>query len=213
GYQPQANKLGPLALSAKATGSTASASLSDLSLKAGQTSLAGNMKVDQSGARPFVTAALRGGVVDLTPFSPPGKKGGTSGGSGGGRWSREPLALSILQAFDADVDFAADRFISGETLIDNLQAKLALRDGTLTITELTGNTYGGAVNLTGTLASRGVPTFKGHVVADKVNIDEVSSSRLVKGPVSFDADLASSGYSMAELMDALQGNGRGDSTA
>ncbi|MGH6961796.1 MAG: hypothetical protein ACREE7_15045, partial [Dongiaceae bacterium] len=132
GYQPQANKLGPLALSAKASGSTASAALSDLSLQAGQTSLAGSMKVDRSGARPFVTAALRGGVVDLTPFSPPGKKGG--GGGGGGRWSREPLDLSILQAFDGDLDFAADRFISGETLIDNLQAKLAVRDGTLTIT-------------------------------------------------------------------------------
>src|SRR5262245_5544418 len=175
GYQPQANKLGPLALSAKATGSTASAALSDLSLKAGQNSLAGNMKVDQTGARPFVTAALRGGLVDLTPFSPPGKKGGGGGTSSGERWSREPLDLSILQSFDADVDFAADRFISGDTQIDNLQAKLAVRDGTLTITELTGNTYGGAVNLTGTLASRGVPTFKGHVIADKVNIDEVSS--------------------------------------
>ena len=212
GYQPQANKLGPLALSAKATGSTASASLSDLSLKAGQNSLAGTMKVDQTGARPFVTAAMRGGLVDLTPFSPPGKKGGGGSASGGGRWSREPLDLSILQAFDADVDFAADRFISGETQIDNLQAKLAVRDGTLTITELTGNTYGGAVNLTGTLASRGVPTFKGHVIADSVNIDEVSSSRLVKGPVSFDADLASSGYSMAELMGALQGTGKVDGT-
>jgi hypothetical protein len=212
GYQPQANKLGPLALSAKATGSTASASLSDLSLKAGQNSLTGNMKVDQTGARPFVTAALRGGLVDLTPFSPPGKKGGGGGTSGGERWSREPLDLSILQSFDADVDFAADRFISGDTQIDNLQAKLEVRDGTLTITELTGNTYGGAVNLTGTLVSRGVPTFKGHVIADKVNIDEVSSSRLVKGPVSFDADLSSSGYSMAELMNALQGTGKVDGT-
>jgi len=211
GYQPQANRLGPLTLSAKATGSTASASLSDLSLKAGQNSLAGNMKFDKTtGSRPFVTAALRGGVVDLTPFSPPGKKGG--GNAGGGRWSRDPLDLSILQTFDADVDFAADRFLSGATQIDNLQTKLALRDGTLTITELTGNTYGGAVNLKGTLASRGVPTFKGHVVADKVNIDEVSSSRLVKGPVSFDADLASSGYSMAEMMDALQGTGKVDGT-
>src|SRR4030095_14457189 len=101
GYHPQANKLGPLALSAKASGSTASASLSDLSLKAGQNSLTGNMKVDQTAARPFVTAALRGGLVDLTPFSPPGKKGGGGGTSGGERWSRGPPDLLILQRFDA----------------------------------------------------------------------------------------------------------------
>ncbi len=209
GYKPQASQLGPLALTAKAQGSTDSASLSDLSLQAGQTSLTGSLKLDQTGARPFVTAAMRGGVVDLTPFSPPGEGGGAGGGE---RWSREPLDLSILETFDADVDFTADRFISGETRIDNLQAKLAVRDGTLTITQLTGNTYGGAINLTGTLASRGVPTFNGHIVADKVNIAEVSSSSFVEGPVSFNADLASSGYSMAELMNALQGTGRVDGT-
>lgn len=210
GYKPQADKLGPLALAAKATGSTDSASVSDLSLKAGQNSLAGNLKLDQTGARPFVTTALRGGLVDLTPFSPPAGKGGGAGG--GERWSREPLDLSILETFDADVDFAADRFISGETQIDNLQAKLAVRDGTLTITQLTGNTYGGAINLTGTLASRGVPTFNGHIVADNVNVRDVSGSSFVQGPVSFNADLNSSGYSMAELMDALQGTGNVDGT-
>ena len=42
---------------------------------------------------------------------------------------------------------------------------LTLRDGTLTIKQLNGNTYGGVIDLTGTLASRGVPTFNGHVVA------------------------------------------------
>jgi uncharacterized protein involved in outer membrane biogenesis len=211
GYKPQADKLGPLALSAKANGSTDSASVSDLSLKAGQTSLAGNLKLDQTGARPFVTTALRGGVVDLTPFSPPAGSGG-GGGAGGERWSREPLDLSILESFDADVDFAADRFVSGETQIDNLQAKLTVRDGTLTITQLTGNTFGGAIDLTGTLASRGVPTFNGRIVAENVNVRDVSGSSFVQGPVSFNADLNSSGYSMAELMDALQGTGKVDGT-
>ena len=210
GYKPQADKLGPLALSAKANGSTDSASVSDLSLKAGQTSLAGNLKLDQTGARPFVTTALRGGLVDLTPFSPPG--GGGGGAGGGERWSREPLDLSILESFDADVDFAADRFVSGETQIDNLQAKLTVRDGTLTITQLTGNTFGGAIDLTGTLASRGVPTFNGRIVAENVNVRDVSGSSFVQGPVSFNADLNSSGYSMAELMDALQGTGKVDGT-
>jgi hypothetical protein len=209
GYRPQARQLGAFALTAKATGSTQSAALSDLSLRAGETSLAGSLKYEQGGARPFVTANLRGGLVDLTPFSPPGEKGG---GGGGERWSREPLDLAVLEAVDGDVDFAADRFISGDTVIDNLQAKLALRDGTLTITQFTGNTYGGAINLTGTLASRGVPSFKGHVVADNVDAGVVSGSRFVNGPLSLNADVAATGYSMAELMDALQGNGRVNGT-
>ena len=205
GYQPQANQLGPFSLAAKASGSTQAATLSNLSLKAGQTQLAGNLKYDAGGARPFVTASLQGGLVDLTPFSPPRGKGGNA--SGGQRWSRDPLDLSVLNAFDGDMDFTANRFVSGATVIDNLQTKLALRDGTLTITQLTGNTYGGAVNLTGKLVSRGLPTFNGHIVADNVNAGDVSGSSFVKGPVSINADLTSSGASMADLMDQLQGTG------
>ena len=206
GYQPQANQLGPFSLSAKAAGSTQAATLSDLSLKAGQTQLGGNMKYDAGGARPFVTMNLQGGLVDLTPFSPPPSQGG-AGGTGGQRWSREPLDLSTLNSFDGDVNFTANRFVSGNTVIDNLQAKLALRDGTLTITQLTGNGYGGSINMTGKLVSRGLPTFNGHLVADNVNIGDVSGSRFVKGPVSINTDLTSSGASMADLMDQLQGTG------
>ena len=204
GYQPQAGQLGPFSFAAKATGSTQSASLSGLSLKAGPTQLTGDMKYDGSYARPFVTANLRGGLVDLTPFSSPGRGGGAGGGE---RWSRDPLDLSILDAADADIDFAANRFVSGNTAIDNLQARLALRDGTLTITQITGNSYGGAINLTGKLVGRGLPTFNGHVVASNVDIGGVSGSSFVKGPVTLNADLTSSGASMAELMDALHGNG------
>ena len=49
GYQPAANKLGPLQLSAKAKGSTDKASISNLSLRAGQTTLNGQATMDKTG--------------------------------------------------------------------------------------------------------------------------------------------------------------------
>ncbi|MFM9843188.1 MAG: AsmA family protein [Dongiaceae bacterium] len=211
GYKPAAAKLGPLQLSAKAQGSTDKATISGLSLRAGQTSLNGQASMDKSSGKPFYSAALKGGVVDISPFMPPPAKGGSSGGE---RWSREKLDLSALQSMDADVDFSADRFVANTTVIDNLKALLTLRDGTLTIKQLNGNTYGGAIDLTGTLASRGVPTFNGHVTGNNVAVSELMGggflAKRITGPVSFDTDLASSGYSMAELVGGLQGNGKVD---
>ena len=167
--------------------------------------------MDKSSGKPFYSAALKGGTVDVSPFMPPPAKGG---GSSGERWSREKLDLSALQSMDADVDFSADRFIANTTVIDNLQAQLTLRDGTLTIKQLNGNTYGGVIDLTGTLASRGVPTFNGHVTGSNVAVSELMGggflAKRITGPVSFDTDLASSGYSMAELVGGLQGNGKVD---
>jgi uncharacterized protein involved in outer membrane biogenesis len=211
GYQPAASQLGPLKLAAKAKGSTEKATVSGLSLRAGETTLNGQMSMDQSGGKPYVSAALKGGVVDVSPFMAPG---GGGGGGGGERWSREKLDLSALQAMDADVEFTADRFIANENVIDNLRAQLTLRDGTLTIKQLNGNAYGGAIDLTGTLASRGVPTFNGRMTADNVAVNQLAGggflANRITGPLSFDADLNSSGYSMAELMEGLQGDGKID---
>ncbi|HVR68063.1 MAG TPA: AsmA family protein [Verrucomicrobiae bacterium] len=211
GYQPAAAKLGPLQFSAKAQGSTDKANISGLSLRAGQTSLTGQASMDKSSGKPFYSAALRGGTVDVSPFMPPPAKGGSGGGE---RWSREKLDLSALQSMDADVDFSADHFVANTTVIDNLKALLTLRDGTLTIKQLNGNTYGGVIDLTGALASRGVPTFNGHVTGSNVAVSQLMGggflANRITGPVSFDTDLTSSGYSMADLVGGLQGNGKVD---
>jgi uncharacterized protein involved in outer membrane biogenesis len=211
GYQPAANKLGPLQLSAKAQGSTDKATISGLSLKAGQTSLTGQASMDKSSGKPYYTAALRGGVVDASPFM---AQGGGQSASGGERWSREKLDLSAMQSMDADVDFSADRFIANANIIDNLVAKITLRDGTLTIQQLNGNAYGGAIDLTGVLTSRGVPTFNGRMSGQNVSVSQLMGggflANRITGPVSFNSDLSSSGASMAELMQGLQGNGKLD---
>ena len=67
GYQPAAAKLGPLQFSAKAQGSTDKATISGLSLRAGQTSLTGQASMDKSSGKPFYSAALKGGVSICRP--------------------------------------------------------------------------------------------------------------------------------------------------
>jgi hypothetical protein len=59
---------GPLKASLKAQGSTEKASVSDLNAAWGNSSISGNADYDATGAKPFVKANLKGGVVNLTPF-------------------------------------------------------------------------------------------------------------------------------------------------
>lgn len=211
-YRPSAETLGAMRLATKANGSTDKASLSDLTLEFGPSRLTGTVTYDSTGPRPMVLAALSGNTIDLTGFTAAdGTGSGGAGGAGGGRWSREPLDLSALDAFDADADITADALIVGDIRIDRLNANLRLRDGTLSISHLTGNAYGGTIDLTGQLAGRGVPSASGKLVATNLDAGQLMSSGLlgsrITGPVSLNADLRTIGLSMAELVQGLDGSG------
>ncbi len=211
--------LGPLTLSAKAVGTTEQAKVSSFALEAGQSDLAGSLDyVAPAGGRPMVNANLTSNLFDLTPFVPAGSGGGSGGaGTGGGeRWSKEPLDLSALDSMDADINATVQRFVMGETRIDNLDAHLVLKDGVLMIDKMTGNTYGGAVDLTGQLTSRGTPTFTGRMNASNLNSNELAGggflANRLQGPVSLTTDLTSNGNSMADFVGNLNGTGNLDGT-
>jgi uncharacterized protein involved in outer membrane biogenesis len=217
-YKPAGETLGAFHLTTKAVGSTESANLTDLVLEAGESRLNGTVSYEALGALPMVIAALTGNSLDLSGFMPAeGKSGGGSGsggsgGSGGtGPWSREPLDLSVLDAVDADIDVAAASVILDDARIDDLKAKLSLRDGILTVTSLTGNTYGGSIDVKGQLAGRGVPSASGTVVATNLDSGELMKAGFlgsrITGPVNVTADLKTLGVSLAELMEGLNGTG------
>lgn len=211
--------LGPLSLSAKAVGSTEQAKISSFALKAGESDLAGSLDyAAPAGGRPNLVAKLTSNLLDVTPFVPASESGGGGTGSGGGgeRWSKEPLDLAALDSLDADITANMQRFLMGETRIDNLDAHLTLKDGVLVIDKFTGNSYGGAIDLAGQLASRGTPTVNGRVTATNLNSNELMGGGLLadrlQGPMSLTTDVTSSGASMYDLVNNLNGAGNLDGT-
>ncbi|GIK98399.1 MAG: hypothetical protein BroJett029_26080 [Alphaproteobacteria bacterium] len=214
-YRPSADTLGPFKLAAKATGSTNEAKLNGLVIDAAGGQLTGTLAYDGGAARPSVVAVLAGNTLDLGGFAAADQGGGSGGGSGGaaagGRWSREPLDLSALQGFDADLDLTADALTFEDTRIDRPNLQLQLRDGTLTVNHLTGNLYGGSIDLTGQVASRGVPSASGKLLATNVDAAQLMGDGLlgnrITGPISVTADLKTLGVSMAELVQGLNGSG------
>lgn len=214
GAAPGNNSLGPLSLSATATGTTENAKVTDLSLKMGPSDLAGTAEyAAPPGGRPMLTANLTSTMFDVSPFVPASTGNGNSKKNtpAGDRWSKEPLDLSALDSMDADVTAKAQHFVMNDTKIDNLDAHVVLKNGTLVVDKFTGNTFGGAVDLAGTLAGRGTPTFQGRLAGTNLSSSQLMGAGLladrITGPVSVTTDLNAAGASMNELINNLNGNG------
>ncbi|MEX2199914.1 MAG: AsmA-like C-terminal region-containing protein, partial [Dongiaceae bacterium] len=116
---------------------------------------------------------------------------------------------------DGTIDLKAAAFIAGETRIDNLDARAVLQDGVLTFERMTGNVYGGAIDLTGTrITARGTPTARIRAIANGLDSSELMQGGMLgatfDGPVSFTGNFDTQGASMAELMNQLDGTGNVD---
>ena len=209
-------KAGPLKVSLKAQGSTKKAALSDLSAAWGNSTISGAADYDASGAKPFVKANLSGGVVNLTPFMGGGEAGGGGGASGGGGggspWSEEPLDVSALRAQDADIDFTAQSLVMPDQQIDDLVAKVTLRNGVLDMQTLSGKIYGGSFNASGSkLDASGTPKLDAKAVIQQIQVGQLIGGGIagnqVKGPLSMNLNATGAGESMADIMRSLNGNG------
>jgi uncharacterized protein involved in outer membrane biogenesis len=225
---PAGAKGGPLAVAIKAAGSTQKASVSQLDAKWGDSSLTGTANYDATGSKPHVTANLTGGTVNLTPFMAPstksnaGKSTSGSGGSGSpakssGPWSTEPLDLSALGKQDADIDFKAKSLVMPDQRIDDLVAKITVKDGLMTMQTLNGKIYGGSFDLSGTSVNgNGTPKIDAKVAVQAIQLAELLGGGIagsqIKGPISLKFDGTGSGLSQADIVRSLTGKGNLDGT-
>jgi uncharacterized protein involved in outer membrane biogenesis len=219
-------KAGPLKASLKAAGNAKNAKVSDLNAAWGNSSIAGTASYDATGAKPMIVANLKGGIVNLTPFmggSSKAQSGGAStgtgsAGKGGSPWSQEPMDLSALRNQDADIDFTAQSLIMPSQQIDNLVAKITLRNGVLNMQTLNGKIYGGGFDLSGTSvdASQQAAKVDAKVKVNQIQVGQVLGGGIagnqIKGPLSLNLNAAGAGESQAALMRSLAGNGNLDGT-
>ncbi|RMD63012.1 MAG: AsmA family protein, partial [Alphaproteobacteria bacterium] len=124
-----AGAVGAVDLKARATGDSRGLQLVDLAGSLGENKVSGTLGLDLSEARPMVNVDLTTGALPLQAFFAPaagggGKEAAPAAGSnrdadaqspaappGVARWSREPLDLSALQNFDADLKLRAAALI------------------------------------------------------------------------------------------------------
>ncbi|MEO5336157.1 MAG: AsmA family protein [Magnetospirillum sp. WYHS-4] len=135
----------------------------------------------------------------------------TAGGAVDPRWSRDPLDLSALASVDADVILRSAAIVFQDYRFDNADIALALAGGVLRTQRVTGTLFGGAVQANATVdANKGA---KADLSLQVANLDvgravaAAAGKGMAGGAMNLDLKAATQGGSVAQLVQALAGNG------
>ena len=223
-YDPALTNLGGFGLSASLNGTPANVQVPDLKAFAGPAVLEGTLAWRSDGPRPFVEAKLNANEIIVDLFLPPDRsvaptRGGASTGQRGGapaagnqRWSQEPIDLAALGMVDADIDLAARGLVFRQYPFVEPRLQLALKDGQLDISQLTGRLFQGTVDLTARLDSRPGPALALDVRLDGADIQEAMRTAVgldqVTGTLAFDGSFRTAGTSQWDLVNALNGQAK-----
>jgi uncharacterized protein involved in outer membrane biogenesis len=195
--------------------------LSGLKAQLGQADLSGDMKFDMSGAKPFISGALQSGDLPLGEMlgvkakDKNTVKAQRSNSGGGMRWSRDPINVAWMNAFDADLKLNAKSLTYGTWNLTKPHMAFTLKNGTLDLTDLRSGLYGGTMAMTGKVVA---PAQAGQALSlsGKTDLTGVSlesfigsfsGSQLVrgKGTINLTSDITASGASAAAIVMDLNG--------
>ena len=130
---------GPFKLKGQLATAASSAALTKLTIELDGNRAEGGLTIKQSGERTVVQATLATDSADFTPYS-----GGFAMTDEEGRdWSREPIDLSGLGAFDLDMRFSASRVVVRKTELARVAATATLRNGAFALTVGDAQFHGG----------------------------------------------------------------------
>jgi len=234
-YRPS-GKIGGLDLSLRATGTASVVKVSAIKGKIGNISLAGDATLNLAGAKPHIKAAIKTGALTIDPFLPAPQKASLYDGKWGplrvqpvawpgrgvigknpalhlaakrGRWSANPIDLSGLNAFDADIYVEAPVVTYEKYVVKQANLSAAVKDGVLNIHKLTGSIFGGTVD--GVLR---VAAGTSNQVGSKIKVVGIKISDALRavvgdpsadGRLDVDLDISAIGRSVADFVSTLGG--------
>ncbi len=207
--------LGGVDMGAHVFGNAGRVELRDLRGTLGPVEMSGSANVVLGGARPMLTAELTTGDLPLSRLIDGAGGAGGSGGTGAGslspRWSGAPIDLSGLGALDANLKIKSSAIQHQDLRLANADFAGSLSNGVLDVSRLSGNMFGGALQVRGKLDGQGVPALGLAITAIEIDSNQLlrrmAKFDRVSGPVTLNANISSRGRSEAELVSALSGSG------
>jgi len=234
-YRP-GGKLGGLNLESLVKADLSGLTLNDLNARVGTVKINGSAKVSLSGPRTKITADLNTNriVADLflprtkgaffdDPAQPVPATFTRPRGPAGipafkrliafspGRWPTDPIDLSALKSFDADVKVKSTALIFGNYQLDNADLAARVADGVLRLEKLNGGLFGGSIDATAKVRAASPSTIE--TVLSLKNLDVARGLMAVIGEspaggrAGMEINLKSSGFTVSDLVAALGGKG------
>lgn len=195
--------------------------LSGMKATLGSTSVSGDLKLDQNGAKTAISGNLQAGDIPLDSLLGAKKSSGAGAGassaasSSGGKWSKAPLETGWMHTMNVDLSLAAKSITYGGWNFVAPSTRITLKDGALNVGGLKAGVFGGNATLDARIvdpADEKQPlSLSLKTNMDKVDLEPLvtalSGSRRLKatGDVSFDVDVSGTGLSSHALVSSLQG--------
>jgi len=230
------DKLGGFNLNSTIKANNTGMTLGKLEAKVGQVPLNGTVKILIGGPKTKVEADLYTGRIAVNEFLPvsvgssledkasslgsarlaPGRAQGEPtlkelAGFSPGRWPTKPIDLSYLEVFDADIKLKSKALVHGKYSINNSVLEATINTGVLQVDKLSGDLFGGTINATATAKAASPLTIESTVSLNNLSMKKGLLAAIgespAKGRAGMDIKLASSGYTVSDLVAGLEGGG------
>lgn len=173
----------------------------------------GALAVNLGGSRPRVTGTLDLDKVDIRPYmGAPTNNNNRRRGNASSEWSTDPIDLSALRNFDADLDLTADEVLTPSVEMGRSVLDVTLRNGVLTANLQEMALYEGS----GTAYLEVDARNDVAVIRQRANFSLVQALPLLRDLANFSSlegignvsvDLTTRGRSQRDLVSALNGSG------
>ena len=236
-YRPS-GKIGGLTLASHIKGNPKVFSFDKMSGKIDKINFGGLGQADFSGVRPRISADLKLGALSLDPFLPatqnanlapelwktlkrgpvvwPSPIANVNSSSiinvaNRGRWSADPIDLSVLKSFDADIALKMPIVIFSKYLLEKVDLIAEIKNGTLIINRLVAQLFGGQVQGNAKIVSgnsnqiSSAFNISGIKIADALR--SVTGKATASGFLDANLDFTTTGKSVAGMVGSLGGTG------
>lgn len=234
-YRP-GGKLGGVNLNSVIKADLSGLTLNKLYGQVGPVTLKGDAKVALGGPRTKITANLDTGKIDAGLFMPVSKNAFLSNPQtivpaawvapsrpdgrpafrrqvavSTGRWPTDPIDLSSLKSFDADIKVRSKALAYGPYVVSDSDLAATVDAGVLHVTKLNGKLFGGTINARGKAKAASPPTLETVLSLKNLNVDNglkaIMGESPAAGKAGLELTLQSSGFTVADQIAALAGQG------
>lgn len=178
--------------------------------------LSGPVTVKTNGV-PTIEAALRAGALDLKAFTADNSSSDSStneGGASSSGWSKDPIAISGLDAVNANVSLRADSVDLGPTQLGTTDIVIRLENGRMNVTLNRVGAFDGTISGTATVRGNNGLSFASDLRADGIQLEpllgQLAGITRLTGSGQTRLKLTGNGTSLDAIMRSLTGTGSVD---
>jgi len=202
----------------------------------GDIALEGDVKASLEGPKPNITVNLKTGPLMVDAFLPQARAAADKQAAAhtnpllfraalkktqpikiakaiqvNPRWSRDTFDLNVLNQINADVTLLSDAIQFGDYRLDNADIHAVIKDGVMTADRVQGKLFGGLVRGTAQVRADGQPTLTTDISLSALDVGQatkqITGKKMAGGKLALTVGFKGVGFSPAELVSSLDGNG------